>query len=94
MNHLNMLTTMLTRMKILIAVVYLLLALPLWAQTPTDNPVLIDITTLDQLYAIRYDLDGDGVASTGNEAAYLDRLWIGSRCEQQLCRAAARATSL
>ena len=32
---------------------------------------LIDITTLEQLDAMRYDLDGDGVASIGDEAAYL-----------------------
>ena len=37
--------------------------LPLWAQ-PTDNPRLIDITTLDQLYAIRYDMNGDGIPDT------------------------------
>ena len=32
---------------------------------------LIDITNLDQLDAMRYDLDGDGVAFIGDEAAYL-----------------------
>ena len=45
------------------------------AQTPTvdydvDNDNLIEIANLDQLNAIRWDLDGDGAASTGNEASY------------------------
>ena len=40
----------------------------LWAQE--NNPRLIDIASLDQLDAIRYDLDGDGVPSDGNEIAY------------------------
>ena len=37
--------------------------IPLQAQ-PTDDPVLIDITTLDQLYAIRYDMNGNGAPDT------------------------------
>ena len=45
-------------MKLIVAS-YVLLILPLWAQ-PADNPSLINITTLEQLDAIRYDLDGDG----------------------------------
>ena len=56
--------THLTRSRTLPVAFYLLFALPLWAQTPTDNPVLIDITTLDQLYAIRYDADGNGAPDT------------------------------
>ncbi len=35
-----------------------------------DNDGLIEITTLAQLNAIRWDLDGDGVASTGNASNY------------------------
>ena len=50
---------------------YFFLVLPLWAQS-THNPLLIDVTTLDQLYALRYDLDGDGTPSgtVAEEAAY------------------------
>ena len=48
----------LTRIKLIIAS-YLLLALPLWAQ-PADDAALINVTTLEQLDAIRYDLDGNG----------------------------------
>ncbi len=36
----------------------------------TDGDGHIEITTLAQLDAVRYDLDGDGTASTGNESAY------------------------
>ncbi len=36
----------------------------------TDGDGLIAIANLGQLDAIRYDLDGDGVASSGNETAY------------------------
>ena len=35
-----------------------------------DNDGLIEITTLAQLNAIRWDLDGDGSASSGNTTAY------------------------
>ena len=35
-----------------------------------DNDGLIDITTLEQLDAIRYDLDGDGAVATSDEANY------------------------
>ena len=35
-----------------------------------DNDGLIEIDSLAKLNAIRYDLDGDGVPSTGNETAY------------------------
>ena len=37
----------------------------------TNNNGLIDITTLAQLNAIRYDLNGDGDVSSGNAANYL-----------------------
>ena len=48
---------------------------PVLAQTPTvdydtDNDNLIEIANLDQLNAMRWDLDGNGVASSGNEASY------------------------
>ena len=46
--------------------VSLLFALPLQAQT--DD--LIDITTLEQLNAIRYDMDGDGRPSSTGETAW------------------------
>ena len=36
----------------------------------SDNDGLIEIDSLAQLNAIRYDLDGDGAPSTGNETAY------------------------
>ena len=52
----------LTRMKLIVAS-YVLLILPLWAQ-PADNPSLINITTLEQLDAIRYDMDGNGIPDT------------------------------
>ena len=35
-----------------------------------DGDGLIDITTLGQLNAVRWDLDGDGAPSTGNEASF------------------------
>ena len=46
--------------------VSLLFALPLRAQT--DDPTLINITPLEQLDAIRYDLDGDGTPSDNTDA--------------------------
>ena len=54
--------------------VSLFFALPLQAQT--DNPVLINITTLEQLDAVRYNLNGDGTPTgaaddiTAYEAAF------------------------
>ena len=36
----------------------------------SDDDGLIDITTLEQLDAIRYDLDGNGAVATADEAAY------------------------
>ena len=44
----------------LIIVAYFLLALPLSAQDIVDTNRLIDVSTLAQLNAIRYDLDGNG----------------------------------
>ena len=38
--------------------------------TSDDDPALIDITTLEQLDAIRYDLDGDGWPSSAGETAW------------------------
>ena len=35
-----------------------------------DGDGLIDISTLGQLHAVRWDLDGDGAPSTGNESSY------------------------
>ena len=35
-----------------------------------DNDGLIEVSTLAQLNAMRWDLDGDGVASSGNETSY------------------------
>ncbi len=35
-----------------------------------DDDNLIEITTLEQLDAVRYDLDGDGKPSTGSQTAY------------------------
>ena len=58
MSKLNFTIGNLTQLKLMVAS-FLLLTLPIWAQ-PIDNPRLIDITTLDQLYAIRYDMNGDG----------------------------------
>ena len=65
MSSLNILTMPnLTRVKLIITA-YLLLAIsPLLAQ---DDATLINITTLAQLNAIRYDLDGDGTP-TGDAA--------------------------
>ena len=52
-------------MKLFVAF-YLFFALSLRAQ---DNPRLINITTLDQLYAIRYDMNGDGTPDTDIQSA-------------------------
>ena len=55
-------TTILThinRVRAILALLFLSSA-SLWAQS--DDATLIDITTLAQLDAIHYDLDGDGVS--------------------------------
>ena len=64
-------------MRRLIILRCLLIAVVLWmggmrvsAQPATDDANLINIDNLEQLNAIRYDLDGDGTPSTGNESAY------------------------
>ena len=63
-------TTVYSRSK-QIAVVCLLFTSSLLAAQPTDDPNLINVTTLEQLNAIRYDLDGDGAADeTEDETAY------------------------
>ena len=36
----------------------------------TDNNGLIDVSTLEQLNAIRWDLDGDGAVDSGNQSNY------------------------
>ena len=60
------------QLKLIIAS-YFLLVLPLWAQDAN----LIDIDNLEKLNAIRYDLDGDGTPSTGNEIAYRMAFGLG-----------------
>ena len=54
----------------LIIVAYFLLALPLSAQDIVDTNRLIDVTTLAQLNAIRYDLDGNGEPTADEAALY------------------------
>ena len=63
----TLIMTHLTRTKLLVAAA-LLLALPLKAQVD-GNPQLINITTLDQLYAIRYDMNGDGTPDAATQDA-------------------------
>ena len=54
-----------------IAAVCLLFTSSLLAAQPTDDPNLINITTLEQLDAIRFDLNGDGqVDNAANATAY------------------------
>ena len=46
---------------------------PVWAQAvdyDTDGDNLIEVSTLDQLNAIRYDLDGNGTVAAGDQANY------------------------
>ena len=64
----NILTHM-HRVRAILALLFLSSA-SLWAQS--DDATLINITTLAQLDAIRYDLDGDGTpsGSTAEQAAY------------------------
>ena len=63
-------------MLAMVALVFLMASGPAFAQTDydTDNDNLIDVTTLAQLNAIRWDLNGDGAidasASTADTAAY------------------------
>ena len=47
----------------------LLAVMPLWAQNvdyDTDNDGLIEISNLDQLNALRWDLDGNGAVPSGS----------------------------
>ena len=71
--YLNTLTMLnLNQLKLIIAA-YFLLVLPLSAQSSLDyrdGDGLIDITTLAQLNAIRYDLDGNGAVADTDETAY------------------------
>ena len=46
----------------------------------SDDPTLINITTLEQLNAMRYDLDGNGVASGGKDAAYAAAFLVTPSC--------------
>ena len=56
--------------KILTYILTLLLSLPV-LQAQSDDPQLINITNLEQLDAMRYDLDGDGVADVvSDQTAY------------------------
>ncbi len=43
-----------------------------------DGDGLIEISSRDQLNAIRYDLDGNGMASSGDENAYMEQFPEGS----------------
>ena len=56
----------------LVALVLLMASGPAFAQTDydTDNDNLIDITSLAQLNAIRYDLNGDGAVANTDTMAY------------------------
>ena len=61
----------------LLAMVMLVLLVasgPAFAQTHynTDNDNLIDVTTLAQLNAIRYDLNGDGAVANSDTMSYND----------------------
>ena len=51
-----------------------LTATPFLIDYDTNNNGLIEVDSLAQLNAIRWDLDGDGVASTGNETTLPRRL--------------------
>ena len=45
-------------------------AADLLAQRPPPEDAFIEVSTLEQLNAIRYDLDGNGIVSATNQAAY------------------------
>ena len=53
--------THISRVRAILALLLFLSSASLWAQS--DDAALTNITNLEQLHAIRYDLDGDGVAS-------------------------------
>ena len=48
----------------------LVIAIPRPAYAAPNNPRLIDIRTVEQLNAMRYDLDGNGLVADDNQAAY------------------------
>ena len=62
----------------LIAISSLLLALPLQAQ---DNAKLINIMTLEELNAVRYDLNGDGIVSFTTPATLSGSPMFADRAE-------------
>ena len=70
----------------LIIVAYFLLALPLSAQDIVDTNRLIDVSTLDQLNAIRYDLDGNGRVGGHHQSAYLAAFRRTPNCNYGTCR--------
>ena len=61
-----------THLLALVALVMLMASGPAFAQTDydTDNDNLIDVTSLAQLNAIRYDLNGDGTVAATDTMAY------------------------
>ena len=59
---------------------FLLSATPLWGQ---DDATLIDITTEDQLDAMRYDLDGDGVVSATAVSLVGDTATFGTPAHEE-----------
>ena len=64
--HIHSNKTMLSTTFRLLILFTLSLILPFRAQ---DDPNLIDVTTLDRLNAIRFDLDGDGMVDAGLSTA-------------------------
>ena len=54
------------RVRAILALLLFLSSASLWAQS--DDATLTNITNLEQLHAIRYDLDGDGTPTTGHAA--------------------------
>ncbi len=65
-------TSRYARLLALVTLVMLMASGPAFAQTDydTDNDNLIDITSLAQLNAIRWDLNGDGVVSSTDSTNY------------------------
>ena len=71
--------------------VSLLFALPLQAQT--DDPTLINITNLEQLDAMRYDLDGDGLPTSAGQTDYDAAFGVTSTVDGDATTPNASATS-
>ena len=68
----SILTTAISRSNPIL-IVYLLFTASLLTAQPTDDPNLIDVGTFDQLNAIRFDFDGNGVVDDdANATAYSD----------------------